>query len=156
VRSRVRWIQLTTAGLDGMMDSPVWAQAGVQVTNTTGLHARAIPPWVLAIILQHAHKLEGLWRYHESRDWSGARNELRGRVLSGQTLGVLGLGSIGRECARLARAFDMRVLATRRSPSEPSRSKYVSTPADGVEVLEPSGLDRVLAESDYLAITLPL
>jgi phosphoglycerate dehydrogenase-like enzyme len=77
-------------------------------------------------------------------------------------MGLVGYGSIGRECARLARALGMRVLAARRSsPSaQPDRERFVpervaqrSAGDDRVELLD---LERVLAESDYLVVSAPL
>ena len=67
--------------------------------------------------------------------------------LAGKTLGILGYGRIGQCLARRAQAFDMAVVAIRRS----------AMPPDGLaELRAPEALDDVLARSDYLAITMPL
>ena len=70
--------------------------------------------------------------------------------LKGKTCGIVGLGAIGRELARRARAFGMRVVATRRSArrGEPDPDADLLLPA--------SGLHRLLAESDYVNICVPL
>jgi len=66
--------------------------------------------------------------------------------LAGKTLGILGYGHIGQALARRARAFDMTVLAIRRSP----------TPDAHALVSGPEALDDVLTRADYLVVTLPL
>ena len=65
-------------------------------------------------------------------------------------IGVVGLGSIGREVARLTKAFGMRVIATRRSARDTSRARYVD------KLFPATQLHGLLVESDYVAVTLPL
>jgi len=68
--------------------------------------------------------------------------------LRGKTLGVVGLGKIGQEIARLGNAFGMRVLAVKRNPGQPP---------EGVNrVVSMEGMELVLKESDYLVLTVPL
>jgi phosphoglycerate dehydrogenase-like enzyme len=64
-------------------------------------------------------------------------------------MGVIGYGEIGRAVARLGKAFQMRVWATRASATEPYQE-------DGVEILPAAELHKVLAASDQLVLTLPL
>jgi phosphoglycerate dehydrogenase-like enzyme len=74
-----------------------------------------------------------------------------GEHIRGRTLGVVGLGRVGREVARLARAAGMRVVAIRRSTGG------AGTVAEGVDALYGSAqLPLLLAESDYVALTVPL
>jgi phosphoglycerate dehydrogenase-like enzyme len=87
----------------------------------------------VAVRLQLAHR----WDHA-----AVAGDELRGR-----TLGILGLGAIGRDIARAAAAFDLNVIGIKRHPE----------PAVGVaRVLPPEGLHEVLREADYLLVALPL
>jgi phosphoglycerate dehydrogenase-like enzyme len=159
----LRWAQLASAGVDQEQQSPLWRTSDVAVTTANGIHGAAMSQWALAMILHHAHHLGEVLRYKETRQWPD-RLALAGTVLIGKTLGVIGYGSAGMECARLARAVGMRVLAIRRSASSsaaPERFAWAALAAraasDGrEEVLPTDALDRVLAESDYLVITAPL
>src|SRR3990172_212047 len=75
------------------------------------------------------------------------RASVIGEELWGKTVGILGLGSIGREVAARCRAFGMRVIGTKRTPAA---VPHVD------QVLPPDGLDEVLRAADYLVIILPL
>jgi phosphoglycerate dehydrogenase-like enzyme len=89
----------------------------------------------------------GLVRAQARREWT----RFWPRVLAGQTVGIVGLGSIGRAVARLAKAFDMRVLGVRRSGAPLECADYE---VDGI--FGPLDLLNVLAESDYVVLALPL
>jgi len=71
------------------------------------------------------------------------------KVLRSKTVGIVGLGNIGREVARLAKAFGMRVVATRRSVKRVARAKYVDI------LLPREQLLRLLSESDFVVLSLP-
>jgi phosphoglycerate dehydrogenase-like enzyme len=71
-------------------------------------------------------------------------------VLRSKTVGIVGLGHIGREVARLAKAFGMRVVATRRSARQSQRARYVD------RLFAPDQLLQLLSESDFVVLTLPL
>jgi phosphoglycerate dehydrogenase-like enzyme len=71
-------------------------------------------------------------------------------MLDSKTVGIIGLGDIGRETARLAKAFGMNVIAIRRSAHKESRAKYVDT------LLPPGGLHQLLINSDFVVLSVPL
>jgi phosphoglycerate dehydrogenase-like enzyme len=71
-------------------------------------------------------------------------------VLHSKTVGVVGLGSIGQEVARLAKSFGMKVIATRRSVSEVTQTKTVDV------TLPHTRLHQLLSESDFVVLTVPL
>jgi len=76
------------------------------------------------------------------------RSDLRPREVQGATLGVIGLGAIGRECVGLAKALGMRVLASREHPDKGS---------EGAErVFGPAQLEQLLAEAEYVLLAAPL
>ena len=75
---------------------------------------------------------------------------LHGTHATRQDVGIIGLGHIGREVARLAKAFGMKVIATRRSAKQAGKAR-------NVDLLVPPGqMKELLAKSDYVVLTLPL
>ena len=103
---RLKVISRTGVGFDAV-DVPAATQRGVIVTTTPGVNRHAVADWALALLLCCARNVpenlgevrRGAWMRHEGMD------------LDGKTLGVVGLGTIGKEVAKRAKAFGMRLLA---------------------------------------------
>jgi phosphoglycerate dehydrogenase-like enzyme len=157
----LRWIQMHSAGVDHLnltiIPAPVW------VTTTSGIHAVPVAEHALGMLLALSKEL---LRFHELQSQTQWRNEGFGgsgvHLLQGQTIGILGYGSIGREVARLAKAFGMRVLAAKREPNQ-RRDQGFRLPAagdsDGVlpdAYYSSENLDALLSESDVVVDVLPL
>ncbi len=85
----------------------------IHVANAAGVNARAVAEHVLAFILCWCKNMARLDRVIKSGKWDF---EYIGGELSGKTIGIVGLGNIGKEVARLAAAFDMKVLGYHRHP----------------------------------------
>jgi phosphoglycerate dehydrogenase-like enzyme len=146
---KLRWLHLSGDGADHLRGMPVM-RSDVVITNTR-VFATPISEYVFASILA--------WRYHfpkmreqfqrqriyPKNQWK----EYLSEEVAGTTLAIIGHGSIGHRLARLAQAFDMHVIATRRSVEQPLRE-------DGVEVFPASALRAVLARADIAVICLPL
>jgi phosphoglycerate dehydrogenase-like enzyme len=143
--------------------TPSVVRRGVTVTNSRGCHAVPIAEHVMGMLVALARRIRegiveqtttGLTRENW---WTGASipSELYGR-----TLGLFGFGAIGREVARRAVAFGMRVIALKRHPGEPadwdpSLLSALALPAPEPqvdEVLGPGDLDRLLSESDAIVV----
>ena len=118
---------------------------GVGVVRTTGVNVHGAAEYVIAAALFHGRRLAALDREVRASQWPEARLEWAGKIssLSGKTIGIVGLGAIGRVTARLALAHGMRVLA-----SDPFADGSDSA-ALGVEL---TTLERVLAESDVVTV----
>lgn len=142
---RLAWAHHTQAGVSNLAGTDLW-RSDVTLTSSRGAMATtAIAEYAVAAA---AHFARGL---HEA-----ARQKAVGQftqdgyqmlTLRGATMGVIGLGGIGREVARLARAAGMRVIGTRRSVTAPLRD------ADEADLALPA--DRILevaAESDFLVV----
>jgi phosphoglycerate dehydrogenase-like enzyme len=147
--SRLRWVHSGSAGVRSAL-YPEMRDSEVLLTNSAGVHAPPIADTVLGMILYFARgfdfaveaKTRGAW---DTSGFWGAASPLR--EIAGATLGLLGLGGIGREVALRGIALGMRVLATKRRPG--------GAP-EGVEVMrDDEGLARLLRESDYLVVTAP-
>ncbi|AZN43896.1 D-2-hydroxyacid dehydrogenase [Paenibacillus albus] len=139
----LRWVQAWGAGVE-QMPFDAFAAAGVMLTNASGVHANAISETVLGMMLAFTRKLHLTMRNQLEKkwDWIGGLGEIHGK-----TLGIVGVGAIGEELARLAGAFQMRVLGVRNS-AQPS--PFVDA------MFGAGGLDRLLQESDYVVVTLPI
>jgi phosphoglycerate dehydrogenase-like enzyme len=142
----LRWFQAASAGVDRLEQSG-FLERQVVVTNSSGVAATPIGEYVLMVMLMFAKGAHRLLRAQAERRWTRfLPAELRGR-----TVGVVGMGHIGTEVARLAQAFGCRVLAIRGSAVGRRQGQ---PPAD--ELLPPSDLSYLLSESDYVVLAVPL
>lgn len=154
----LRWVQGQFAGVDHFLDNPVLQQA--VLTTTSGIHAPNIGEYVLMMMLAFGHRLPRLLQYQQKSEWPQDRYPLFAPVeLCDCTVGIVGYGSIGRQVARLARAFGMRVLATKRNIASADPGWHLP----GLSVAEqpdrlypPAELKAMLAESDYVVLLAPL
>ncbi|HLB22672.1 MAG TPA: D-2-hydroxyacid dehydrogenase [Dehalococcoidia bacterium] len=145
VAPRLKWIQLTSAGADRLLGSG-FIQQGVTVTTVSGLHATPIGEFILQSILLIAKKAPQYMRSQARHEWS----RFMPRELYGATIGIVGIGNIGAEAGRLAKAFGCRVIATKRSVTKPESTPYAD------EIMPAPELPRLLAESDYVVLSMPL
>lgn len=145
----LRWVHTGSAGVGAAL-FPEMVDSDVVLTNSAGIHAPPMAESVLGMMLYFARGLDFAVRDQQQGRWDQtAFGTTASPVfeLSGQTLGIVGYGGVGRAIAGKARAFGMRVMATRRN-AEPSD--------DGTEILTGrAGLEKVLRESDVVVITIP-
>jgi len=152
------WVQLDTSGADHVIGHELWSR-DVPITTIGGVSPRPLAEYVLMMILAHAHHLPhmaGLQREGRWPDWPYRWNRLMPRRLDGATVGIVGYGRIGREIGRLADAFGMRVIGMRRGGARPGDRYGEDGDAAPARVVGPDGLPGLLAESDYLVLTVPL
>jgi lactate dehydrogenase-like 2-hydroxyacid dehydrogenase len=131
------------------IDVRLAAERGLVVTNTPGVLTEATADLTLALILMVARRLGEGERELRRGDWTGWRpTHLMGQDVSGRTLGIVGLGRIGRAVARRAHhGFTMKVLSY--SPRPVSQAEAAEL---GVHQL---GLDAVLAQADFVSLHCP-
>ena len=146
---RLRLIQSISAGVD-QYDRAALAQAGIRLASAAGVNANAVAEHAMALILSLSRRLPEARDNQARRIWRGMISDpaQREAELAGRTLLIVGLGRIGSRLARLARAFDMRVLATRRDPAAGAGA------ADAVGGME--ALGTMLPEADYVVLACPL
>jgi D-2-hydroxyacid dehydrogenase (NADP+) len=145
----LKWLQLTSAGVDRLLNAPV-VQSHVTVTTASGIHAVPISEYVIGAMLAFAKGLPKAFRAQQERAWRPFWPD----ELEDKTVGVLGVGAIGARVVKLAKALDMRVLALRRSAQRRMTGEEAGMEVD--EMLPPSDLPYLLAESDYVVVALPL
>ena len=144
----LRWVHSGAAGVRGSL-TPEMVESAVVFTNSAGIHGPPVAETVIGCILHFARGLDIAVRSQAEGRWDKSSfdsGDAPVRELASSTVGVVGLGGIGREVARRAGALGARVLGTRRRPE----------PVEGVEVLTGEGaLGRLLAESHYVVLTVP-
>ncbi len=141
---RVRWVQATSAGIGQAVKRLGYdTRTNWVFTTSSGVHARPLAEFALMAMLMFAKDYAYLEREKTAQHWQRyCTTELAGR-----TLAVIGLGKIGREVARLAKAFDMRVIGTRRD---------VTQPVEHIDALyAPADLQSVLPQAQYLVLATP-
>jgi len=139
---RLRLISIWGTGVDNV-DLAAATRHGVTVTNTPEVNADAIAEHAVALMLALARRLPAMDRAVKAGEWPrGLLTQLRGK-----TLGVVGLGAIGRRVARLGRALGMRLLAWTPHPNPALVAEL------GVELV---GLEDLLAAADVVSLHLRL
>jgi phosphoglycerate dehydrogenase-like enzyme len=158
VRSpRLSWVHSATSGVERAL-TPAALERGIVVTNARGVFSRPIAEYVLMMILAVSRRLPQLLELQRERTWQ----PLEGAELRDVTVGIVGLGSIGRAVAALATAFGCRVVAVRRrgdaGPSpEPVEDGELGLAALALDrVGGPDTLPALLAESDFIVLAAPL
>lgn len=141
---KLRWFQVINAGVDDLQARGLVGRQ-FSITTGAGIAAVGIAEHSLALMLMLARGMHRLLVQQQDRHW-----EMQPSLqLAGKTLGVVGLGEIGRETARRARAFGMRVIACRRTVGS-------GADPDCDQLLPYDQLDSLLAQSDYVHLAVPL
>jgi phosphoglycerate dehydrogenase-like enzyme len=138
---KLRWAQAMMAGVEGWIGLPD-LPAHLTLTCARGTHRESMPENIIGALLYVAKPYAAAVENQKQRKWVQGPAQ----PLTGKTLGILGLGAIARDVARIAVALNLRVIGTRRRP-EPM--------ADVAEVLPPERTPEVLAQSDFLLLLLP-
>jgi phosphoglycerate dehydrogenase-like enzyme len=141
---KLRWIHSVSVGVESML-TPCVRLRGLTVTNGREVFDEPIAEYVMTMILALCRRLPQLIELQRERTWQ----PLEAIELRRATIGLVGLGGIGRSVARLAAPFGPRIVAVRRNSG--------AAPVPGVEVL--GGLDalpRLLELADYVVLGLPL
>jgi D-2-hydroxyacid dehydrogenase (NADP+) len=141
----LKWFQTVSAGVDRFLDDE-FQQSSVIMTSVSGIHSVPIGEFVLGLMLMLAKQAPLAFQQKQQQQWK----PFVPMLLRSKTVGIVGLGNIGREVARLAKAFGMRVVATRRSARPSQRARYVD------RLFAPDQLLQLLSESDFVVLTLPL
>ncbi|MEX2213892.1 MAG: D-glycerate dehydrogenase [Phycisphaeraceae bacterium] len=123
-------------------------ERGIKVGNTPGVLDETVADIAFALLLMAARRLGEGVRYARSEAFTEVKhNTMLGRDAHHATLGIVGLGSIGAQIAKRARAFDMEILYHNRSRNPAAEAAY------GAQYVT---LDELLAESDYVMLMVPL
>lgn len=148
---KLRWIHAPTAAVHQFM-FPELIESHVVLTNSTEVHGPVVAEHGIALIFALAKKIPQAAVLQRQKVWGQESiwNEgPRLREVAGATLGLIGVGSIGRRVAQMASGLGMRVIAVREHVEK-------ETP-QGVQAVYSTGeLDKVLAQSDFIVMAAPL
>ncbi|MBT2688891.1 D-2-hydroxyacid dehydrogenase [Bacillus sp. ISL-47] len=141
--TNLRWFQSWSAGVDSLPLAKMEAN-GIQITSANGVHANPISETIFALMLALTRKIHTYVKNQQSKTWHHASMKLE---IHNKTIGIIGVGAIGKETAKIAKAFGMKVVGVRHSGKP---EEYVD------EMYTSSQLNDVLPQCDYVAVTLPL
>ena len=139
--SKVKWIHLLVAGVENLPFKEI-KQKNIVVTNSNGIHKIPISEHVFGMLLNFTRNLYMFQEQKKQKLWK----KQIGTELYGKTMGIIGLGSIGCEIARKAKAFDMKVIGTKNNKVSLENVDCVYGSED---------LEQVLSQCDFVVIALP-
>ncbi len=142
----LRFIGICRASTNAV-DIDAATEAGVLVVNAPGRNAQAVAEHALGLMFALARRIPFAHQYTSQGRWQNPTEpymSMRGVELGGKTLGVIGLGAIGRHLAKIAAGIGMRIVAY---------DPFVSTTPDGVEMSDLTGL---MSESDFISVHVPM
>jgi glyoxylate/hydroxypyruvate reductase len=143
---KVRWVQASSAGIGGFVERFVLDRSSATFTTAAGVHARPLAEFVLFAMLAFANNYPLARKQQREGRWQ----RFVGGEIEGATLAIFGLGSIGREVARLARTVGVRVVGSKRTVEGLTADEL------GVDALYPNhAFAEMAAEADYLCLVAP-
>ncbi len=147
--SHLKWLQTWSAGVDTLPLDRL-KERGVLLTSASGVHAVPISESIFAMMLSFSRQMHIAVRHQLQKKWDSdlkAPGHSTLGELNGKTLAIVGVGEIGRETARLAKAFGMQVIGVRRSEQSEQHVDRMYTM---------DGLHEALGQADYIVNVLPL
>jgi phosphoglycerate dehydrogenase-like enzyme len=141
--AKLKWLQSWSAGVDYLPLEEL-SSRDIYLTSANGVHAYPISETIFALMLGLTRKIHTYVKNQQKKTWHHAQ---MGLEIHEKTIGIIGVGTIGKETAKIAKAFGMHVLGVR----------YSGKPADYVdEMYTPDQLEQLLPKCDYVVVTIPL
>ncbi|MFK9091063.1 D-2-hydroxyacid dehydrogenase [Bacillus salipaludis] len=141
-QSKLKWLQSWSAGVDSLPLETLQSK-NITLTSANGVHAYPISETIFALMLGLTRKIHTYVKNQQAKTWHHAH---MGLEIHEKTIGIIGVGEIGKETAKIAKVFGMTVLGVRNS----------GRPVDYVdEMYTPDQLDLLLPKCDYVVVTLP-
>jgi phosphoglycerate dehydrogenase-like enzyme len=148
---QLRWVHSTAAAVHQLI-FPELVESDIVLTNARDVHGPVVAEHVMALIFALAKRIPQAVRFQEKHVWGQKamwESQPRPREIAGATVGLVGLGSIGRAVARHASALGMRVIAAREHLEKP-------VPQGAEQIFSPAQLDALLGQSDYVVLAAPV
>ena len=160
---KLRLVQLYSAGADSAMNTPLF-QSSVLFSTMSGVHAVNAAEYVCMMMLAWFHKFPTMLEWKQGGTWPPSEERhamFMPQELMGKTIGIAGYGSIGRQVAKVAKGFGMRVLAMQHGTDHRDHGFLFPDVGDPAGTLperyySSDQLHPLLHESDVVVVTLPL
>lgn len=133
----VKWVQISSIGLDYFPD---WTFENKIVTSAQGLSSVAIAEFIMTLILTHIKRVPEIWITNQSQ-WTTKKHGL----LAGQTIGILGYGTIAHALIERLNAFGVRILVKR----------FSDQPIHDPHVQRVQTVEQLFSESDHVVLAAP-
>lgn len=147
---KLRWIHSPAAAVHTLI-FPELINSDIQITNAREVHGPVVAEHVIAQIFALAKKIPDAVRFQQNHEWAQQRmwEELsRVREVAGATVGLIGLGAIGRAVAKNAKALGMHVIAAREHPEKGS---------EGIDAIYgPEQINEIFRQADYVVLAAPM
>lgn len=121
-------------------------ERGIAVTNASGIHASGIAEQVIGNILVFARNIHEGWRRKQRREW----RHYKASELTGSTVTILGLGSIGEAVAKRLSGFEVETIGARYTPAKGGPTDEV------IDITDEDAVHEALARTEYLVVSTPL
>jgi len=142
IAPKLKWIHALSAGIENLL-FPEIKTNNTLLTNSRGIHGIPISEHVLAMMLAFTRGLNVFIRQQANKQWKRSHVE----EIHDKTIGIVGLGSIGREIAKKAKGMGMQVIASKRT---------MTTELFVDKLYTPEQLPELLASADFIVVALPL
>jgi D-2-hydroxyacid dehydrogenase (NADP+) len=146
---RLRWVHISSVGAEWTAKEVLNAEGEVILTNSRGIFAPTMVEHMFGLVLMHTRGLADVHAMRlQNKGWRETNRAVRQRLitLSGKTLGVLGVGTIGRQAARVGRAMGMNVIGCRLSGASDDTIERMYTPQTRLEFFR---------QADVMMVSLP-
>ena len=144
---KLKWVQSPSSGINYYLAIPELVESDVLLTSASGTHGACLAESAMGMIFAFTRGIRDCVLYQQERLWSNRQVRPKLVELTDSTMGIVGLGKVGRALAKRAHAFDVRIIAVDVYP--------VDKPDCVSELWGIERLEDLLRESDYVVVTVP-
>ncbi len=145
---KLRWVQSTSAGVEYYL-FPSFMESEVLLTNAKGCYGPAIGEHTIGLLFSLTRKIASQARSMQEGKWERPENMVE---MKGMTMGIIGLGGIGSQVARRARAMDLKVIAV---DIVPKYKEQIGDICDEIRLVQDDGLEWLLPHADVVVSAAP-
>jgi phosphoglycerate dehydrogenase-like enzyme len=164
ITPNLHWVQSLSAGVNTIVDNPIFKNSSVILTNSSGANAPQVAEHTLSLLLAMSRKIPDIVHHQTKGNWIDGDSNLpyQPSDLMNSTVGILGYGSIGRQIARLLQTFNCKVLVTKKDGKSIIDDGYIldnTGDKNGeffTRLYPTEATGSVVSECDFVIVCLPL